>query len=439
MDLIITNANILTLDDEDRILFGSVLVEDGIIKEVGRVRTDKKKVYRILDAEGSFLLPGFVQTHIHTGQTLFRGMADDVDLMDWLTKYIWPMEAAHDESSVYESARLSILEMIASGTTTFLDIGLVHNTHSILRALKESGARGIVCKMLMDGDGIPSELAEDNKVSLSEIASLKREYHGSENGRIRIGVGPRFALSSKEGSLIEAAEFAREEELIITTHSSENIREVLSIKDRFGVSNIAFLNRCGVLGENSVIAHCIWLEPSDFELLRDSGTSVAHCPSANLKLASGFARVPEMLRYGIKVTLGADGAPCNNNLNMFNEMRLAALIHKPRTGPLNMDAKTILKMATIGGARALGLESEIGSIEVGKRGDLIVVNSKSPHMSPADNPYSSIVYSSMASDVLCVVVNGEVIYQNGRHYLWDEEEVVRRANEEKRRLLKRLK
>lgn len=439
MDLIITNANILTLDDEDRILFGSVLVEDGIIKEIGRVRTDKKKkVYRVLDAEGAFLLPGFVQTHVHTGQTLFRGMADDVELLDWLNKYIWPLEAAHNERSVYESARLSILEMIASGTTTFLDIGLVHNTESILRALSESGARGVICKMLMDGDGIPKGLAQDNSESLSEIRFLKEKYHRGCNGRIMIGVGPRFALSSRERSLVEAAEFARGEGLIITTHSSENIKEVISIRDRFGLSNIAFLNKCGVLGENSVIAHCIWLEPSDLEILKDSGTSVAHCPSANLKLASGFARVPEMLKYGIEVTLGADGAPCNNNLNMFNELRLAALIHKPRTGPVNMNAKTVLRMATIGGARALGLDSEIGSIEIGKRADLIVVNNRGIHTNPVDNIYSTIVYSSMGSDVSCVVVDGNIIYQNGTHYLWDLDEIVRKSNEEKGRLLKRL-
>lgn len=439
MDLIIENANIITMDSGDNVLYGSILIENGVIKSIGRInRSSLKATCEVIDAKGSFVLPGFIQTHIHTGQTLFRGMADDMELLDWLSRHIWPYEAAHNKESVYASAQISMLEMIASGTTTFLDIGLVHNVESIFRALKESGLRGVVCKMLMDKKGHPDGLGEDMTESEAEIRYLFNKYHKTENGRLMLGIGPRFALSVGEESLIKSADIARELNLIITTHSSENVKEVITVKELFKTSNIAFLHRCGLLNKNSVIAHCIWLEKGDFELLRDSGTSVAHCPSANLKLASGFARVSEMLDYDINVTLGADGAPCNNNLNMLIEMRLAALIHKPRVGPKKLDAKTILKMATINGAKALGLDSEIGSIEVGKKADLILVGNGSPHMNPVENPYSAIVYSSDSSDIECVIVDGKIIYRDGRHYCWEIEEVVRKAKEEKRKLLKRL-
>lgn len=439
MDLIIENAYIITMDAEDNTLKGAVLVEDGEIKEIGRrVKAKKEKTYSVIDARGGFLLPGFVQTHIHTGQTLFRSMADDLELLSWLKEYIWPLEAAHNERSVYASARLSILEMIASGTTTFLDIGLVRHTESIIKALSESGIRGIICKMLMEKSDTDKAPGEDIGQSEAEIRYLHKRYHNSENGRIMLGIGPRFALSLGEESLRRSSDLAKELGLIITTHSSENLKEIMEVKERFGDSNISFLNRCGILSKNSVIAHCIWLEKRDFDILKESGASVAHCPSANLKLASGFARVPEMLEYGINVTLGADGAPCNNNLSILNEMRLAALIHKPRCGPKKMDARTVLKMATIYGARALGLDSLIGSIEVGKRADMVIIGNRGAHINPLDDPYSAIVYSSNESDVECVISEGKVVYKDKRHYLWDTEEVVARANEEKKRLLKRL-
>ncbi|MCX7959229.1 MAG: amidohydrolase family protein [Deltaproteobacteria bacterium] len=439
MDLIIENANIITMDNDDTVLFGSVVVEDGIVKFVGKkYKGTGKKAYMVIDASGAFLLPGFIQTHVHTGQTLFRGMADDLELLDWLSGYIWPLENAHNDKSVYESARLSILEMISSGTTTFIDIGLVNHTESIFSALQQSGIRGIICKMLMDKSDSGNVPGEDISDSEAEIRYLYSKYHGSRNGKIMLGVGPRFALSMQKESLVRSAELARELGLVITTHSSENIREIMEVKERFGDTNISFLNSCGILSRKSVIAHCIWLEKKDYEILRESGASVAHCPTANLKLASGFARVPELLEYGINVTLGADGAPCNNNLSVLNEIRLSALIHKPRVGPRKMDAKTVLKMATIYGAKALGLEKEIGSIEVGKKADLILIKNNEVHMNPVDNPYSAIVYSSNESDVKCVISGGEIVYRDGRHFIWDSEEVVRKASEEKRNLLKRL-
>lgn len=439
MDIIIENANIITMDSEERVLYGSILIEDGIITSIGKnIKGKKKGAYKIIDAEGAFLLPGFIQTHIHTGQTLFRGMADNLELLEWLSDYIWPLEKAHNKNSVYASACLSVLEMISSGTTTFLDIGLVKNVESIFKAVIEGGIRGIICKMLMDKSDSNKIPGEDISESIDEIKYLFSKYHNLENGRVMLGVGPRFALSLNEESLLRSADIAKELGLIITTHSSENIREVMAVKDRFGSSNIEYLNRCGVLGKKSIIAHCIWLEKKDYDILKETGTSVAHCPSANLKLSSGFARIPEMLEFGINITLGADGAPCNNNLSILNEMRLAALIHKPRVGPKKMDAKTVLKMATIYGAKALGLDNIIGSIEIGKRADIVIINNHRPHINPIENPYSAIVYSSNESDIRCVIVDGNIIYKDGRHFFWDEEEVVKRALEEKRDLLKRL-
>lgn len=439
MDLLIKNANIITLDDQDSVVEGSVYVKDGIISAIGRAEKAIKSVCRVIDAEGGFLLPGFVQTHVHTGQTLFRGMADDADLLTWLSRYIWPLEAAHNSASVYASARLSMLEMLSSGTTTYMDMGLVKNVDLIVKAAEESGMRAVIAKMLMDsGEGLPRSLKESLSASEAEVRGLVKNYHGKGDSRIRIALGPRFALSSKRESLIRASEIARELGIMITTHSSENIKEILAVRDISGRSNIAYLDECGIIGRNSVIAHCIWLQKEDLSILKEKSASVAHCPSANMKLASGFARIPEMMDYGINVSLGADGAPCNNNLSILREMRHSALIHKPRTGPKKMDAKTVLKMATIYGAKALGMEKEIGSIELGKKADLIIINRNSPHLNPVDNPYSAVVYSAQEADINCVIIDGKVVLKDGRHYLWDTEEVVVRAREEKRRLLMRV-
>lgn len=439
MDLLIKNANIIALDDQDSIVEGSVYIRDGIISAIGRVEKAIKSVCKVIDAEGGFLLPGFVQTHVHTGQTLFRGMADDVDLLTWLSRYIWPLEAAHNSSSVYASARLSMLEMLSSGTTTYMDMGLVKNLDFIVKAAEESGMRAVIAKMLMDsGEGLPSSLVESLSVSEAEVRGLVKNYHAKGDNRIRIALGPRFALSSKRESLIRASEIARDLGIMITTHSSENIKEILAVRDISGRSNIAYLDECGIIDRNSVIAHCIWLQKEDFSILKERGASVAHCPSANMKLASGFARIPEMMDYGINVSLGADGAPCNNNLSILREIRHSALIHKPRTGPKKMDAKTVLKMATIYGAKALGMEKEIGSIELGKKADLIIINRNSVHVNPVDNPYSAVVYSAQEADIKCVIIDGRVVLKDGRHYLWDTEEVVVRADEEKRRLLRRV-
>ncbi len=333
-------------------------------------------------------LPGFVQTHIHLCQTLFRGAADDLALIDWLKKRVWPMEAAHTPESIRASAQLGIAELIKGGTTCALTMETVRYTEEVLRVVEETGFRATVGKCMMDkGEGVPDELHEDTRASIDESLGLMKKWHGQANDRIRCCFAPRFAISCTRELLREVAELARQHGVMIHTHASENKQECEIVESESGQKNIAYLNSLGISGSHVVLAHCIHLDTDEMETLTQTRTNVAHCPSSNLKLGSGLARVAEMLARRIPVSLGADGAACNNRLDMFTEMRTAALLQKLAHGPEMLPAMRVLKMATIDGARALGLESEVGSLEIGKRADLIVVDLNQTHSS-SDEQYS---------------------------------------------------
>lgn len=430
--LLIRNACVVTLDAANNIFQGDVFVEKGRIAALGTSLSGRAyNAADVIDAQGSVLLPGFVQTHVHLCQTLFRGAADDLALIDWLKKRIWPMEAAHTAESVYASARLGIAELIRGGTTCALTMETVRHTESVFRAVEETGFRATVGKCMMDiGSDVPVGLLEKTEASIAESLELMERWHGQSDNRIRYCFAPRFALSCSRELLERIAQISREQNVIVHTHASENKEEIELVKLETGALNIEYFDKVGLTGSHVVLAHCVHLSDDELQTLVRTGTHVAHCPSSNLKLGSGFAPVPEMLRRGISVSLGADGAACNNRLDMFTEMRTAALIQKALHGAQTLPALDVLRMATINGAVAIGLEKEIGSVEAGKRADLTLIDIGQPHTTPHPDPISTIVYAAEAGDVDTVIIDGRVVMRSGVLATVDELEVLRDAKQQ---------
>jgi 5-methylthioadenosine/S-adenosylhomocysteine deaminase len=439
--LLIKHATVVTMDASNRILTGDVLIEGNRIAAVGEglAAHAAATVNETIDASGRVLLPGLVQTHIHLCQTLFRGAADDLALIDWLKRRIWPLEAAHTPASLYASARLGIAEMIRGGTTSALTMETVKHTEAVFKAVEETGFRATVGKCMMDkGDGVPAVLHEEAAASIAESLALLERWHGAADGRIRYCFAPRFAVSCTRALLEQVARLARERGVMVHTHASENRDEIDMVERETGLRNIEYLNAVGLVAPHVVLAHCVQLSDGEMAILKQTGAHVAHCPSSNLKLGSGLARVAEMLERGISVTLGADGAPCNNRLDMFTEMRTAALLQKALRGPEVLPALTVLRMATIEGARALGLADEIGSIAAGKRADLILLNLDKLHTTPHPEIVSTIVYAAQSSDVETVWIDGRMVLRDGRLTTMNEDEVIEAARDEAARIAAKI-
>src|SRR4051812_1162298 len=366
--ILIKSGTIVTMDENESIVRGDVLIRDGRVAEIGkRINAEADET---IDAHDCAVLPGFVQTHLHLCQTLFRGAADDLSLIDWLQKRVWPMEAAHTAESIRASAQLGVAELIKGGTTCALTMETVRHTEEVLRVVEKTGFRATVGKCMMDkGDEVPPQLHEQARASIDDSLALIKKWHGGAEGRIRCCFAPRFAISCTRELLSEVAKLAREHGVMIHTHASENKGECEIVERESGMRNVTYLDSLGISGAHVVLAHCVHLAIAEMETLALTKTNVAHCPSSNLKLGSGLAHVAEMQSRKIPVSLGADGAACNNRLDMFTEMRTAALLQKLAHGPEVLPAALVLRMATIEGARALGLDNEIGSIEIGKRAD----------------------------------------------------------------------
>jgi 5-methylthioadenosine/S-adenosylhomocysteine deaminase len=434
--ILIKNGTIVTMDQKNSIVRGDVLIRDGRIAEVAAEIVDTGS--DVIEAAGCAVLPGFVQTHIHLCQTLFRGAADDLSLIDWLKKRIWPMEAAHTRESIRASAQVGIAEMIKGGTTCALTMETVRHTEEVLRVVEESGFRATVGKCMMDkGEGVPAELHEESRASIDESLALISKWHGQADGRIRCCFAPRFAISCTHELLAEVGELARRHNVMIHTHASENKSECEIVEGDTGKRNIKYLDSVGITGPHVVLAHCVHLDTEEMETLMQTKTNVAHCPSSNLKLGSGLARVAEMLARRIPVSLGADGAPCNNRLDMFTEMRSAALLQKLAHGPEVLPAARVLRMATIDGAHALGLEQEIGSLETGKRADVILVDLNQLHSIPSPDVVSALVYSAQSTDVRTTIIDGRVVMRDRQLLTLNESSVIDKANREAKSLWER--
>jgi 5-methylthioadenosine/S-adenosylhomocysteine deaminase len=422
--LLITNGTVVTMDDRLEIFEGAVYVEDGRVAALGDVGP-LEQACPVIDAAGAFVLPGFVQTHVHLCQTLFRGMADDLSLMDWLKNRIWPLEAAHDEASLRASARLAALELLLGGTTTVLTMETVHDTDVVFEAVAGTGLRAIIGKCMMDAEeSAPPRLRETRRRAIDEALGLAKRWRGAAGGRLGAALAPRFAVSCSPELLAEVASLSESHGLLVHTHAAESREEVELVRRRTGRGNIGHLEAMGLLTSRLCVAHCVWVDEAERAALAASRSKVLHCPGSNLKLGSGLAPVVELRKAGVCVSLGADGGACNNRLDMFDEMRLAALIQAARLGPGHLTARDIVRMATLEGARALGLEEETGSIAAGKRADLIVVDRRLPHAAPTHDVYSHLVYAARGSDVRATIVDGDVVVENGEHSVLDRSQVL---------------
>src|SRR5688572_1215094 len=434
--ILIKGGSIVTMDEQNSIVRGDLLIRDGRIESIGTVKdTDAT----IIEARGCAVLPGFVQTHLHLCQTLFRGAADDLSLIDWLKKRVWPMEAAHTPASIAASARLGIAELIKGGTTCALTMETVSHTEEVFRVVEETGFRATVGKCMMDkGEEVPPELQEETEASIVASIALLDKWHGRADGRIRYCFAPRFAVSCTATLLSTVGQLARQRGVMIHTHASENKTECAMVEQETGMRNIAYLESVGISGRHVALAHCVHVDSDELNLLSSSGTNVVHCPSSNLKLGSGIAPVKEMLEAGVSVSLGADGAACNNRLDMFTEMRTAALLQKAQHGPEVLPAVQTLRLATIEGAKAMRLNEEIGSIELGKRADIVVLNISALHSTPGPADLeSAIVYSAQPDDVQTVVIDGRLVLHDRQLLTLNEGQVRSDANEQAVELFKR--
>src|SRR5687767_9182938 len=426
----ISDATVVTMNDAFEVIEGDVLVRDGRIAAIGALTYATAD--RVIDGSGSYLLPGFIQTHIHLCQTLFRGYADDLALLDWLKTRIWPMEAAHTPRSLAAAAQQAASELLRSGTTTVLTMETVHDTDAVFEALEPMGLRAVVGKCMMDSDSaVPSRLLEETSKSIDESVAIAKRWHGRANGRLRAAFAPRFAVSCSRELLEAVAALSKDRQLLVHTHASENRDEIALIKSRTGRKNIDYLADTGLTTHRLCLAHCVWVDEAEQALIAERDVKVLHCPGSNLKLGSGLAPVVEMRKKGISVSLGADGAACNNHLDMFEEMRLAAVLQAVRLRPGALTARDAVWMATREGARALGLEAEIGSIEIGKRADLVLIDAKGP------DPYSTIVYAARGANVRATIVDGEVLVDQFRPVRWNSAEIAASARAEASALARR--
>jgi 5-methylthioadenosine/S-adenosylhomocysteine deaminase len=409
---LIRNATIVTMNDALDIVEGAVSIRDGRITSVGAEPPDPHET--VIDAHGDYLLPGFIQTHVHLCQTLFRGYADDMPLLEWLRRRVWPMEAAHTADTLRASTRLAASELLLGGTTTVLTMETVHDTDVVFDTVDRMGLRAVVGKCMMDSDrDVPRRLQERTRDSIDESVALRKRWDGKGSGRLRAAFAPRFAVSCSRELLEAVADLSARERVIVHTHASEN-REEVEVVRRIsgGMTNLEYLADTGLATPHLCTAHCVWVTDAEQALLAERDVKVLHCPSSNLKLGSGLAPVAEMRARGISVSLGADGAACNNGLDMFDEMRLAATLQAVRTRPGALTARDAVWMATREGARALGLQAEVGSIEPRKRADLILINRTRPHVAPDPDPWSTLVYAARAADVRVTMVDGEVLVRD---------------------------
>jgi 5-methylthioadenosine/S-adenosylhomocysteine deaminase len=407
--ILIRHATIVTLNDRFDIIDGAVVVRNGRIASVG---PDPGGRYdTVIDAAGGYLLPGFIQTHIHLCQTLFRGSADDMPLLEWLKRRVWPLEAAHTPATLRASVRLAAAELLLSGTTSVLTMETVHDTDVVFDTLAPIGLRASIGKCMMDASGdAPARLQEQTSRSIDESLALKRRWDGAANGRLRAAFAPRFAVSCSRELLEAVAALSAQEHALVHTHASESRDEVETVRQLSGgFSNLEYLADTGLATPRLCTAHCVWVTDREQELLAERDVKVLHCPGSNLKLGSGIAPVADMRARGISVSLGADGAACNNRLDMFEEIRLAATLQAVRKAPGALTARDAIWMATREGARALGLEEEIGSIEPGKRADLIIVERDRPHLAPDVDPWSTLAYAARGTDVRLTMVDGQVL------------------------------
>jgi 5-methylthioadenosine/S-adenosylhomocysteine deaminase len=436
VDIIIRGGTVVTMDGAGTVIEnGAVAIRRDRIVAIGRAGeiASKYDAGRVIDATNRVVMPGLINTHTHVPMGLFRGIADDLVLMEWLQKYIFPAEAKNvDEQFVRWGTRLGCLEMIEGGTTTFVDMYYFEDV--IAEETSRAGMRAVLGETLID---FP---APDNKsweAGMYYVDKFTDKWKG--HPLIVPAIAPHAPYTVSTEHLKQAHELSVRKNVPLVIHVAEDSAEVKTIQERYGASSVAYLERIGLLDNRVIAAHMVWPTPEDIKTLAARKVGVAHCPQSNMKLAAGAAPVPQMLKAGVAVGLGTDGAASNNDLNLWEEMDTAAKLHKlVLKDPTVLNAKEALEMGTINGARAIHMDKEIGSLEPGKRADLIIVNIESAHQWPLYNIYSQLVYATKASDVDTVMINGRLVMDDRQITTIDAREVRRKAREYADRIRKSL-
>lgn len=431
-DIVIRDCMVLPMSGIDLIEHGTIAVKDGMIIYVGRgAEAPVFEADELIDGRGKVAMPGLINCHTHVAMTLFRGIAEDRELSEWLRETIWPLEAKLKPSDVYYGALLGFIEMIKSGTTCLLDMYFYEEM--VAKAAADIGIRCVLAPGIFDaGHKLLGRLL------LRRALKLIRELHGGGGGRIYVMLGPHAVYTCSPELLKRVGEEAARANVGVHIHLAESESESNKVRKMYGKSEVEILNEAGLLRPNLVAAHCIHLSDADISLMARGGVKVVYNPVSNMKLSTGIPRVKDLLEAGLVVGLGTDGPASNNSLDMFETMKFAALLQKTLyRDPRVLPAKKVVEMATINGAMVLGLDKVIGSIEVGKRADIILVDVEKPHLTPLHNAFSALVYSARGSDVDTVIIDGRVIMRNRTITTIDEERVMEKATEVSRDLLSR--
>lgn len=424
--LVLTAKHLLTMDaamtviqDGGIAISGDTIIETGPAPEI----VEKYQSSETLVEERGLIMPGLVNVHTHAAMSCFRGLADDLPLMQWLQEYIFPVEARLNPDIVFNSTLLSLCEMIKSGTTSFCDMYLF--AADVARATEMAGMRAWIGEVLYD---FPSPNYGDLENGFAYIEKLFQRYNG--HSLISPTVDPHAVYTCSPGLLTRLGDLADQKNALYVIHLAENQEEINSCVDRYGRTPVMHLEKLGLLNKQVVADHCVVLSEEEMVLLAERGVKVAHCPESNMKLASGIAPVDRMLAAGLTVGLGTDGSASNNDVDMFGEMNSAAKIHKvARLDPTVMDAATTVRIATMGGATVLGADAYLGSLEAGKKADLIVIDMDRPHLTPLYNPLSHLVYAVRGSDVKHSVINGRVVMRNRQLTTLDEQAILEKMRQ----------
>lgn len=431
-DIVIRDCHILTMGQAGIIEHGAIAISDGKILYVGReVEAPSFEADEIIDGRGRIAIPGLINCHTHIAMTLFRGIAEDKELSSWLRETIWPLESKLRPDDVYYGALLGFVEMIKSGTTCLLDMYFYENM--VAKAAMESGIRCVLAPGIFDAGHKML-----GRILLKKALNFVKEYHGKGDGRIYAMLGPHAVYTCSLDLLKKVGVEANKANVGIHIHLAESKEEATRIRDVYGKSEVELLDELGLLRPNLVAAHCIYLSQKDVSLISRSNVKVVYNPVSNMKLSSGIPRIRDLLDAGLVIGLGTDGPASNNCLDMFETMKVGALLQKTLYGdPRVLPARKVVEMATIDGAKVLGLDNIIGSIEVGKRADIILIDINKPHLTPLHDIYAALVYSARGSDVDTVIIDGRIVMRGRVIETVDEYKVMEKATEVSRDLLSR--
>lgn len=449
IDLLIKNTIAITLDPQRRIFLNAAIAVDGgkiiALGPAGEL-ANRYSARQELDGSGFITLPGLINTHMHLPQVLMRGIYDNIEAMDKLKNYTWPIQGSYDEEDALINTQLGLLEMIKSGTTAFLSTGLHprYGIDSIIQAIIDSGIRAGVSKYVMDISGYALDnsalhqgMWEKGAQSMSQVQELIGKWNGAAGDRIRIWISPRSVGGCSVELLKEVVQTSRQQSVGITAHWSEVQNNVDYTLATYGLRPAFFAESLGLLGPDVTFAHGIYFDESEIRLLARTQTNIAHCPVCNSKLAMGVAPVPQMLRTGVNVALANDGMGVNNTADILREMRSMALLHRvTASNACFPTAAEALEMATLNGARAMRIQNQAGSLEAGKQADLIMLDARKPHLTPLHDPLSAVVWAANGGDVDTVIIDGKVIMRGRKVLTLDEEDIIARAEARKEKILK---